>query len=148
MPGPRKEKLYLGSGPVGLLWGLAPRPWDDNPTRPPLYTLRLGGWGDLQTEVTNRYINKDLNYFFFHSMKVFQRYNSPTLMMHLWVMHFSQIKLIWADWMLEKSIQGRMIFRYQPHPSLPQKSGLSKKLMLEWDIFKSQKGEGGWEVGS
>ena len=45
--------------------------------------------------------------------------------------------------MLEKSIQGRMIFRYQPHPSLPQKSGFSKKLMLEWDIFKSQKGEGG-----
>ena len=54
-------------------------------------------------------------------------------------MHFSEIKLIWADGMLEKSIQGRMIFRYQPHPSLPQKSGFSKKLMLEWDIFKSQK---------
>ena len=48
--------------------------------------------------------------------------------------------------MLEKSIQGRMIFRYQPHPSLPQKSGFSKKLMLEWDIFKSQRGggRGGW----
>ncbi len=44
--------------------------------------------------------------------------------------------------MLEKSIQGHIILRYQPS-SLPQKSGFQKKLMLEWDIFKSQKGGGG-----
>ena len=102
--------------------------------------------------VSTRYINKDLNDFFFNES--FPTIHFSTLIMHLWVIHLSQIKLIWADWMLEKS-SGAYDFPLSTSPFSTSKEwfftlrykGYEEKTHIRVGIFLKPEGWGGGGAG-